>query len=445
MERKPDERLSSDLARQVCRRQGLKGMIVGSIASLGSHYVIAINALNCTTGDSIASAHGEAGSKEEVLRTLGAAATTLRGKLGESLASIEQYNAPVEAATTSSFAALEAFSRGQTLRDQGNDRAAIPLLKRAVELDSNFSLAYARLGSAYDNERQTTPAREYLTKAYGLRNRASERERLYIEARYTDVVTGDLPTLIEIYSRWRQTYPRDATPAINLGLALSWLGDSTKAIDESVAALKINPNQTYAYGNLANMYLDLGRLDEAQVIIDQAAARKLDDFMVHLAMLRLALGRDDADGVRKTLDWFRSRYPTDHFGFQLDLATKAGRMQDARVLAQQSIASATAEGDPEGAAERLLRLALAEALYGNLPAAHRLVPKALSMSSERTLLGRAARVLAEAGDVPGARTLVEQAARELAATDTMERQIFLSTVRAICWRSGRMPTAICRR
>jgi eukaryotic-like serine/threonine-protein kinase len=149
MERQPDERLHSDLARQVCQRQGLKAMLAGSIATLGSHYVVTLDATNCQTGDTIASAQGEAENKEAVLNTLGAAATSLRAKLGESLASIERYDAPVEAATTSSFEALHAFSQGQALRDRDDDRAAIPLLKRAVELDPNFALAYARLGAAY--------------------------------------------------------------------------------------------------------------------------------------------------------------------------------------------------------------------------------------------------------------------------------------------------------
>ena len=430
MEHKRTARLSRDLARDVCRRQGLKAMIAGSIASLGSHYVVALDAVNCQTGDSIASTQGEADRKEAVLATLGAAATTLRSKLGESLASIERYDAPVEAATTPNFEALEAFSQGQASRDRGDERAAIPLLKRAVALDPNFALAYARLGAAYANERQEGTAREFVTKAYELRSRASERERLYIEARYLDLVEGDAPKSIELYSRWKQTYPRDATPSINLAITYWWLGEETKAIDESLNALKLSPEQSYAYGNLAMTYLDVGRIDEAKAIIDQASGRNRADFIVHLAMLRLAIGRGDRDGVRKALDWLQSRDPAFYFGLQARQASKAGHMREARALAQKSIESAKAAGDVEAASDQLLHLARAEALYGNTAAARRLVTEALATASDRTLLGRAARSRIDAGDVPGARTLLDRLTQEFPSSNTMERQIFLPAANA---------------
>jgi serine/threonine protein kinase/tetratricopeptide (TPR) repeat protein len=439
MEHKPDERLSSDLARQVCRRQGLKAMIAGSIGSLGSHYVVALNALNCQTGDSIASAQSEAESKEAVLGTLGAAARTLRGKLGESLASIERYDAPVEAATTASFEALDAFSKGQTLRDRDDDRAAIPLLKRAVELDPNFALAYARLGAAYFNERQMRMAREHLTKAFELRNRASERERLYIEARYTDAVTGDVPKLIEIYSRWKQIYPRDWTAPNNLGIHYADLGEDTKAVEESLLALKLNPDAAYAYGNLALTYVDTGRLDEAKAIIDQAVGRSRDGTVVHIATVWLAAARNDSAGVQKAVEWFQRRDPVSYFRFSSAVAGRAGRMRDSRALTERCIATSTAEGNVEGAANQLLQLARAEALYGNAFAARRIVPEALAKSAERFLLALAAGALAEAGDISDARSLVDRSAREYAPTDTIAQQTLLPTMRAAIEVGRRQP------
>jgi eukaryotic-like serine/threonine-protein kinase len=430
MERQPGERLHSDLARQVCQRQGLKAMLAGSIATLGSHYVVTLDATNCQTGDTIASAQGEAENKEAVLNTLGAAATSLRAKLGESLASIERYDAPVEAATTSSFEALHAFSQGQALRDRDDDRAAIPLLKRAVELDPNFALAYARLGAAYFNERQMGLAREHLTKAFELRNRASERERLYIEARYTDAVTGDVPKLIEIYSRWKQIYPRDWTAPNNLGIHYSDLGDNTKAVEESLLALKLNPDAAYAYGNLALAYVDTGRLDEARSIIDQAVGRGRDGFVVHLATVLLAARRNDSAGVQKAIEWFQPRDPASYFRFSSAVAARAGRMRDSRALTEKCIATSRAEGNVEGAANQLLQLARAEALYGDVVSARRIVPEALATSSERFLLALAAGVLAEAGDLSGARSLVDRSAREYAPTDTIGQQTLLPTMRA---------------
>jgi eukaryotic-like serine/threonine-protein kinase len=430
MEHKPDERLTSDLARQVCRRQGLKAMLAGSISSLGSHYVLTLDAVNCQTGDSIASAQGEADNKEAVLKTLGTTTTSLRGKLGESLASIARYDAPVEEATTSSFEALQAFSQGQALRDRGDDRTAIPLLKHAVELDPNFALAYARLGTAYSNERQMTLSRENLTKAYELRNRASERERLYIESRYTDTVTGDVPKMIEIYARWKQTYPRDWTAPNNLSVTYSQVGDQKKAIEESLLALKLNPDGAYAYGNLAIAYVTTGKLDEASAIINQALARGRDGSAVHYAMIRLAAGRNDPKALRKAIDWFESRDLSSYYDYQAGLASRAGRLREARSLVEKSVAASRSDGDVEGVAGGLIAMARVEAWYGNQLAARGVVPQALAVSSERRLLGLASDALSEAGDPSGAAALVERSAREVPSTDTVGQQIFLPIRRA---------------
>ena len=305
-----------------------------------------------------------------------------------------------------------AFSKGQTLRDGDDDRAAIPLLKRAVELDPNFALAYARLGAAYFNERQMIPAREQLSKAYELRNRVSERERLYIEARYTDAVTGDVPKLVEIYSRWKQTYPRDWTAPNNLAIHYADLGEEAKAIEESLLALELNPDAAYAYGNLALTYVDMGRLDEAKAIIDQAVGRSRDGNVVHIAAVWLAAARNDSAGVQKAVEWFQRRDPVSYFRFSSAVAGRAGRMRDSRALTERCIATSTAEGNVEGAANQLLQLARAEALYGNGFAARRIVPEALAKSAERFLLALAAGALAEAGDISDARSLVDRSGRE---------------------------------
>ena len=210
MGRSPEDRLTRDVAREICERQGLKAMLTGSISSLGSHYVITLEAVNPHSGDSIAREQGEADSKEQVLSTLGKIASQLREKLGESLSSIKKFDAPIEQATTSSLEALKAFSQGNEMRQKGNDLEAIPFYKRAVEIDPNFALAYARLAVIASNRFQTELARDYSEKAFALRDRVSEREKFYIAEKYHSYVTGDREEAINVLKAWGQTYPRKA-------------------------------------------------------------------------------------------------------------------------------------------------------------------------------------------------------------------------------------------
>src|SRR5258708_3742075 len=215
MGRSSDERLTSDVAHEICVREGIKAMLTGSISSLGSHYVIDLNATNVQSGDSLAREQAEAESKEAVLKTLDHVASNLRGKLGESVASIQKFATPLEQATTSSLEALQAFSLGQAAHQKLNDDAALPHLKRAIELDPNFAMAHATLGVAYSNLTQGELANTFITKPFDLTERASERERLYISSHYYDIVTRETEKAIEIYEQWVQTYPRDTPPRDN--------------------------------------------------------------------------------------------------------------------------------------------------------------------------------------------------------------------------------------
>jgi tetratricopeptide (TPR) repeat protein/predicted Ser/Thr protein kinase len=430
MERKADERLTTDLARQVCQRRGLKAMLSGAITSLGSHYVVSLDAVNCQTGDAIASAQGEAATKEEVLRTLGTTTTALRGKLGESLASIARYDAPVEEATTASFEALQAFNQGQDLRDKGDDRAAIPFLKHAVELDPNFALAHARLGAAYWNENQGDLGREYLTKAYELRNRASALERLYIEARYEDSVTGDAQKTIEVYTKWKELYPRDWSPSNNLAVTYLQLGQPQKAIEEARQAIALNPDAALAYGNLARGYLDLGRRDAARRVVDQALARNRAGFSVRMQQLELGVLQKDDASVAKALEWFKVHDAGTHYSLQSARLAQAGKMRAAREMALAGISHDKADANPEGAADIGIGLAIAEALYGNVSDARKVAADAVALTSERFTLGGAADALAWAGDPAGASALLDRASRVFPASDTLGQEIFLPIRRA---------------
>ena len=251
MGRSPDERVSTEVAREICLREGAKAMLAGSIASLGSHYVIDLKAVNAQTGDSLAREQSEAESKEQVLKSLDRAASSLRRKLGESLGSVQKFAMPLEQATTSSLEALQAFTLGQAEHQKIADDKAIPHLKRAVELDPNFAMAYATLGVAYSNQDDSAQASEYLKKAFELKDRASEREKLYISAHYYEMVTGEQQRAIEVYESWKETYPRDCTPRDNLSNRYTEFGQFEKALSNANESLRLNPKDVFAYQNAA--------------------------------------------------------------------------------------------------------------------------------------------------------------------------------------------------
>src|SRR5215217_8071918 len=224
MGRSPDDRITRDVGREICERQGIKAMLTGSIASLGSHYVITLEAVNPRSGDPIAREQIEADSKEKVLSSLGAAASNLRQKLGESLSSIKKYDMSIEQATTSSLEALKAYAMGNEERSKGRARESLAFYKRAVDLDPNFAMAYARIGVFYINQEQLEAAKGYVQKAYELRDRVSERERLYIEEKYYAYITGEIDQTIETLKTWARLYPNDFIPHNNLSINYKIIG-----------------------------------------------------------------------------------------------------------------------------------------------------------------------------------------------------------------------------
>ena len=265
MGRSPDERVTSDVAREICVRDGVKAMLTGSISPLGSHYVIDLNAVNAQTGDSLGRAQVESESKEQVLKSLDQAASDLRQKLGESIGSVQKFATPLEQATTSSLEALQAFTLGQAEHKKLDDEKAVPHLKRAIELDPNFAMAYATLGVVYGNLSQTSQQVENLSKAFELKDRASEREKLYISAHYYSEVTREIDKALAIYEQWKQTYPRDSVPWDNLALGyeVDWTAGKVPG-QCSIEAMRLNPKDKFANANLADAYQSLGRYDEAK-------------------------------------------------------------------------------------------------------------------------------------------------------------------------------------
>jgi Flp pilus assembly protein TadD len=263
-------------------------LLAGSIASLGSHYVLGLNVLNCQTGDSLASDQVETESREKVLGALGQAATKMRAKLGESLATIQKYDAPVEQATTSSLEALRAYDLGLKSWDAEGDEAAIPFFQRATELDPNFAMVYARLGTAYFNHGHETREREATKRAYELRDRVTEPEKLYIESHYLTFVTGQLEKAAQVYELWQKTYPRDGTLYANLASIYGSLGQHQKALGGRLSALRLEPNDVINYTGLAGVYISLERPDQAREVLAQAQVHKLNSTLVILQSYELA-------------------------------------------------------------------------------------------------------------------------------------------------------------
>jgi eukaryotic-like serine/threonine-protein kinase len=270
MGRSPDERLTTDLARDVCLRVGSKAMLSGSIASLGTQYILTLNAVNCQSGDSLAQQQAEASSKEQVLSALGNAVSKLRSTLGESLASVQKFDVPIAQVTTASLDALKAFALGNAEFDRGRAMDSLPFYRRAVELDPNFAWVYARMGTVYANAGELESAKEYTRKAYELKDRVSEREKLYITEHYYETVTGELDKEIETLELYERTYPSDSIPGNNLGIAYEQIGEVEKAAEVARHSILADPNSASAYSTLAYAYAALGRRDEARQTIDQA-------------------------------------------------------------------------------------------------------------------------------------------------------------------------------
>jgi serine/threonine protein kinase/tetratricopeptide (TPR) repeat protein len=301
MGRPAGDRITNEVGREICQRVGIKAMLTGSIGGIGSHYVISLNALNAQTGDSLASMQAEAESKEAVLKSLDRAATELRQKLGESLASVQQFAKPLEQATTSSLEALKEYSIGDAEHMKLNDSAAIPHLKRATELDPNFAMAHAKLGVAYENLLESKAGEESIKKAFGLKDRATEAERFYIESHFYDEVTQQVDQTIASYEQWTRTYPRDTTPLDNLCLAYFLRGEFEKAEKAARKCLEIDPKDSYAYDRLAISFKSLNRFDEAKAIMDEAYQKQVAPATMHANMYELALFRGDQVGMQREL------------------------------------------------------------------------------------------------------------------------------------------------
>ncbi|HXJ89930.1 MAG TPA: protein kinase [Candidatus Binatia bacterium] len=399
MGRSGDERITNDVAQEICQRQGIKALLTGSITSLGNHYVLTLAALNGSTGDVLAREQAEVDSKEQVLKALDKSASSLRQKMGESLASVQQYAMPLEQATTSSLEALQAFSLGQAEHLKTDDEGAIAHLKKAVELDPNFAMAWATLGVCYNNTTRLTDAEAATRKAYDLRDRASEREKLYIQAHYYDQVILDPDKALAVYAEWRQTYPRDTVAYDNAALTYSTIGQHEKALELASQAMRLDPKDAYAYANLAGAYLALNRFDEAKSVAEQAAAQKLDGPATRGVLADIAYLRRDWADYDRVIDVSRGT-PNEPFVllFKAFGQDALGKMQAGRLTWQQAQSELLNVGIKDFAAGLFAAEAYDNCVVQFNAQARQKAARALELSGSSIVRGYTASALACIGD-----------------------------------------------
>ena len=424
-----DEHVTGDVARELCLRTGSKALLGGQISTLGSHYLISLNATACDSGDTLAQEEGEAASKEGVLKALNHASSTMRVKLGESLPSVQKFDVPIEA-TTSSLEALRNYSMGVKIRRDKGDAASIPFMKRAVELDPYFPIAYASLSVSYRNLSQSSLALEYATKAYQLRDRVTERERMRITADYF-LATGEIEKEAETYELWIANYPRDYIPRASLAANYENMGQYAKALAESQEVLRLAPDNVVSYINLGGTYLLLNRLDEAGSALAQAFAHKLDgEFLRGNAYLLAFLRRDDSQ-MEQQVEWSAGKPGAEDVLLSMQSDTEAyyGRERRALSFSRRAVFSAVRADSKETGALWQINAALRDAELGKTASAKRGVTAALVLSQARDVKVVTALTLARIGDSARARALAEELERNY-PTNTLLKLYWLPTIEA---------------
>jgi eukaryotic-like serine/threonine-protein kinase len=430
MGRSSEERVTPDLARQICAREGIKAVLNGSVATIGSQYVVGVDAVNCETGDSLAREQVQVSKKEEVLAAVGNAASGLRRKLGESLASVHKFDAPVEEATTSSLEALKAFSLGEAEREKGSEINSIPFFKHAIELDPNFAMAYARLGQAYRNTGEQHLGRANATKAYELKDRTSELEKLYITSHYYDLVTGEVDKSIETYQLWKRTYPRDSLPTNNLASFYAQTGKFEQSLQEAQETMRLDPDDAFSFQVLRGAYMGLNRFAEAKALGQQQVELKLDSTNDHTDLYALAFLAGDTAGMQREADWAKGK--PDEFNMLekiAEVAAYSGKLQQARETYRQAVDGAQRAKLTETAAVITARSAMVEAEFGNLADARKAAAAAVALNHARGALNFGGVALAAAGDGGAAASVADELSKRF-PTDTFINSVWLPSIRA---------------
>ncbi len=413
-EQPPDSRLTPELARQVCQREGAKAVLGGTISGFGDRYALTLDATDCASGSSLARAEAEANGKNQVLPALGALASQMRSKLGESLASIRKFNTPIEQATTDSLEALKAYSLAVQDVNADNFAGAEALLQHAISLDPNFAMAYATLSTAYFDDRlsDTQQVVDSAKKAYELRDRVSEREKLYISSRYYDFAKRNQIKANQVYKVWQQTYPRDITPRIDLGLNYLALGQPRRAQEQYVAALRLDPNNAIALLDLGATYLAQNQFDEAKEILAKGASQFPGGGYLHGFLYWTALGQNDSAEEQRQLQWLdASGQRGVALVFEFQAALFRGQMRRADEMAQDMAGPTPSPRSSETSSNMVAAMAFAEATVGNLPKARADALKTVAFQpGDPNPLALAA--LAMAGEAAQAERLAQALARK---------------------------------
>jgi tetratricopeptide (TPR) repeat protein len=418
-------------------------MLAGEVASLGNNFIVTLNAIDCGTGELLAGEQVEAGSKEEVLAALGTAITRMRGELGESLASVEKYDVPIEQATTPSLHALEAFSQGAEQRIRGKDFQAIPFFQRAIELDPEFTLAHARLGTAYSNTNQIQKAHEHWQRAYELLEGVSEPERLYVLAHYYNSLLGDRRKGTEIYEQWIGTYPRDWTPHNNLAVSLGFMGQYERELHHALEAARLGGDNAFARSNVFFAYFNLGRIDEARAALEETLAQGFGEDELAFDRAFLAAYAGDRDGLLASLESWTGT-PSEPFKLQLlgTFEARYGRLAESRALARRQTELAANYSGDEGVAQAKLDLAYRLMDFGYAEEPVELAREAVGLSSDRGTLAGATGVLARLGDPAEVEALIGELERRW-PQNTFVQEIDIPAARAgLALRDGDADEAI---
>jgi Flp pilus assembly protein TadD/TolB-like protein len=413
MGRPPDQLVTSDIGREICQREGIKAMLTGSIALVGSPYLVTLEAINASTGDSLGQEQQQASGKDAVLSTLGNAATKLREKLGESLASVQKFDKPLDQATTSSLDALKAFTLGDQLHSKLEDIQSVPLYQRAIELDPNFAFAHLRLGVVAGNTGQPSLSRKEVAKAFELRDRASEYERLYITAYYYFNI-GQLDKTIEAWELMKQTYPRDEPSRINVAVAYQEIGRNEKTIENCLEAIRVEPDTLNCYLVGSQSYKRLGRFDNADALLAQAQQRNIKGGSLYLNLANSALLRGDAATAAQMQDLAKAS-PEGELRVleqQASYAAVLGQVSRERDLRTQASGRAKSLGLPDLAAERLIGEADTGARIGYFSRAAEQIDAALALSRDPSLVAEAADAASAAGQDQKAESLLAEARRQ---------------------------------
>jgi len=431
MTRAPNTRLTSDVVREVCQRANSKAYIGGSIANIGTQYVVGLKAVNCATGDVLAQEQATAAGKEQVLDVLGGVAGKIRERLGESLASVQRFDVRLQEETTPSLEALKAFGLGRKAEEEKGIDAALPFFKRAIELDPSFASALEAVGVMYINLGDQDRAIDYFTKAFRLSDRASEREKLHISESYYQYVTGELDKAVETIREWEESYPRDDIVLTNFGNLDALQGQYPQAAQKTEEALQVNPDSVISYDNLALFYLALGRLEDARRVYDDAIARKLDDDLLHLDRYWLAFLQSDVKEMSAQASWFpiHPEVESEILATEAETEAYSGRLNRARELTRKAVDSASRADNKPTAAIWGLYGAYDEALFGVAAARERALAALALAPRNIDVESLAAVVLASAGDTSQAISLADDLAKRF-PLHTIVNSYWLPIIRA---------------